>query len=208
MWSQSRDLEVSLKWPTWASNSRRVIEVSLRSIKKPSWVSCCLKPSTKCKWEFLGTTGFYRLWISGFAKMARLLYKVNRGTTVWRGKWESFQWLKISTNVSPYPGLAWSDQAKDYLRKRVRALPRECWPKTWAPGNDQWPACLNSWIRWQQDGLTAWDSEATALLTKDADKLTLRQPLIITTPHTIEGVLKRPLNQDISSARLTISLCC
>lgn len=31
---------------------------------------------------------------------------------------------------------------------------------------------------------------ATALLTKDADKLTLGQPLTVTTSHAIEGVLK------------------
>jgi hypothetical protein len=44
---------------------------------------------------------------------------------------------------------------------------------------------------------------ATALLTKDADKLTLGQPLTITTPHAIERVLKGPPDRWISNARLT-----
>ncbi|XP_075859645.1 uncharacterized protein LOC142871002 isoform X1 [Microcebus murinus] len=44
---------------------------------------------------------------------------------------------------------------------------------------------------------------ATALLVKDADKLTLGQRLIVTTPHAIEGVLKQPPGRWITNARLT-----
>jgi hypothetical protein len=34
---------------------------------------------------------------------------------------------------------------------------------------------------------------AAALLVKDADKITMGQELIITTPHVIKGVLNHPL---------------
>lgn len=44
-----------------------------------------------------------------------------------------------------------------------------------------WPPCLRI-------------IAATALLVKDADKLTLGQTLVVTTPHSIEGVLKCPPN--------------
>ena len=43
---------------------------------------------------------------------------------------------------------------------------------------------------------------STALLVRDADKLTYGQ-LWVYTPHAIEGVLKQPLGKWISSARLT-----
>lgn len=42
-----------------------------------------------------------------------------------------------------------------------------------------WPACL-------------YIVAAAALLVKDADKITMRQELMITTLHAIEGVLKPP----------------
>ncbi|XP_053449809.1 uncharacterized protein LOC128587564 isoform X1 [Nycticebus coucang] len=58
------------------------------------------------------------------------------------------------------------------------------------PVTSGWPPCL-------------WIIAATALLVKDADKLTLGQELLITTPHTIEGVLKQPPDGWMSNARLT-----
>lgn len=53
-----------------------------------------------------------------------------------------------------------------------------------------WPTCLRI-------------IAATALLVKDADKITLGQTLYITTPHTIEGVLKQTPDRWLSNARLT-----
>ena len=44
---------------------------------------------------------------------------------------------------------------------------------------------------------------ATALLIRDADKLTYGQQLSVYTPNTIEGVLKQPPGKWISNARLT-----
>ena len=44
---------------------------------------------------------------------------------------------------------------------------------------------------------------ATALLVRDADKLTYGQQLWVYTPHAIKGVLKQPLGKWISNARLT-----
>ncbi|XP_069337622.1 uncharacterized protein [Eulemur rufifrons] len=53
-----------------------------------------------------------------------------------------------------------------------------------------WPACLRI-------------IAATALLVKDADKLTLGQHLYITTPHAIEGILKQLPGRWITNSRLT-----
>lgn len=53
-----------------------------------------------------------------------------------------------------------------------------------------WPPCLRI-------------IAATALLVKDADKLTLGQKIWITTPHAIEGVLKQPPDRWMSNTRMT-----
>ena len=44
---------------------------------------------------------------------------------------------------------------------------------------------------------------ATALLVREADKLTYGQKFWVYTPHTIEGVLRQPLGKWISNAHLT-----
>ncbi|KAB0339331.1 hypothetical protein FD755_024986 [Muntiacus reevesi] len=53
-----------------------------------------------------------------------------------------------------------------------------------------WPPCLRI-------------IAATALLVRDADKLTYGQQLLVYTPHAIEGVLKQPPGKWIPNARLT-----
>ena len=53
-----------------------------------------------------------------------------------------------------------------------------------------WPPCLRI-------------IAATALLVRDADKLTYGQQLLVYSPHAIEGVLKQLPGKWISSARLT-----
>lgn len=47
---------------------------------------------------------------------------------------------------------------------------------------------LSSWILWSLDSPA--DFASTALLVEDVDKLTLAQPLTITTPHLLEGAHK------------------
>ncbi|XP_062035359.1 uncharacterized protein LOC133749999 isoform X2 [Lepus europaeus] len=58
------------------------------------------------------------------------------------------------------------------------------------PVATRWPSCLRI-------------IAATALIVKDANKLTMGQELYITTPHAIEGVLKEPPDRWLSNARLT-----
>lgn len=53
-----------------------------------------------------------------------------------------------------------------------------------------WPSCLKA-------------IAAVALLTKDADKLTLGQKLTIIAPHTLESVICQPPNRWLSNARIT-----
>ena len=54
----------------------------------------------------------------------------------------------------------------------------------------EWPPCLRI-------------IAATALLVRDADKLTYGQQLLVYTPYATEGVLKQPPGKWISNARLT-----
>ncbi|KAK1340639.1 hypothetical protein QTO34_017029 [Cnephaeus nilssonii] len=53
-----------------------------------------------------------------------------------------------------------------------------------------WPACL-------------WAVAATALLVKEADKLTLGQELALTTPHTVEALLRGAPERWMSNTRIT-----
>ena len=58
------------------------------------------------------------------------------------------------------------------------------------PGAAGWPPCLHI-------------IAATALLIRDADKLTYGQQLSVYTPNAIEGILKQPPAKWISNAHLT-----
>ena len=53
-----------------------------------------------------------------------------------------------------------------------------------------WPACLKI-------------ITAAALLVKDADKLTLGQNLTVTAPHVLESIIRQPLHQWLTNARIT-----
>ena len=55
-----------------------------------------------------------------------------------------------------------------------------------------WPPCLRM-------------IAATALMVKDADKLTMGQELHVITPHAIEGILRQPPDRWLSNAWLTLS---
>nr|XP_020143214.1 uncharacterized protein LOC105865222 isoform X2 [Microcebus murinus] len=157
--------------------------------------------------EFLGSVGYCRLWIPGFAEKARPLYEGSKAGLTW--KWteqmaDAFQALKAA--MLEAPALTLPDPTKEFhlyideksgIAKGVLMQTLGPWKRPVAylskkldPVAAGWPACLRM-------------IAATALIVKDADKLTLGQRLLITTPHAIEGVLKQPPGRWITNARLT-----
>ncbi|KAK1329798.1 LOW QUALITY PROTEIN: hypothetical protein QTO34_009981 [Cnephaeus nilssonii] len=129
--------------------------------------------------EFLGSAGYCRLWIPGFAEIARPLYEATK-----EGK--AFEWTERE------------ETAFKQLKKALLSAPALGLPDIMKPFHlfkldpvaAGWPPCLRI-------------IAATALLVKDADKLTLGQEVWITTPHAIEGVLRQPPDRWMSNARIT-----
>ena len=157
--------------------------------------------------EFLGSAGYCRLWIPGFAEIARPLYEATKEKQefTWTETMEnSFTRLKQALLSAPALGLPdltkpfylYIDESKEVAKgvliqyigpwKRPIAYFSK-WLDTVTAG---WPPCLRI-------------IAAVATMVKDADKLTLGQELSVITPHAIEGVLKQPPDRWISNARLT-----
>lgn len=165
-------------------------------------------PTTKQKVRhFLGSVEFCRLWIPNFAELAKPLHEATN-------KKKPFQWTeaqKVSFNrlkqdLAAASALAIPDITKPFhlyidesegIAKGVLTQmlgsqnpPVAYLSKKLDPVASRWPSCLRI-------------IAATALLVKDADKLTLGQELCITTPHAIEKVLKQPPDQWVSNSRMT-----
>ncbi|XP_047373772.1 LOW QUALITY PROTEIN: uncharacterized protein LOC124959244 [Sciurus carolinensis] len=157
--------------------------------------------------EFLGSAGFCRLWIPGFAELAKPLYEATKDKQPFNWTTEAdtaFQQIKDALLSAPALGLPdvvkpfslYIDESKgiakgvltQYLgpwRRPVAYLSKKLDPV--AVG---WPPCLRM-------------IAATALMVKDADKLTMGQELHVITPHAIEGILRQPPDRWLSNARLT-----
>ncbi|XP_047418105.1 uncharacterized protein LOC124991386 [Sciurus carolinensis] len=157
--------------------------------------------------EFLGSAGFCRLWIPGFAELAKPLYEATKDKQPFNWTIEAdtaFQQIKDALLSAPALGLPdvvkpfflYIDESKgiakgvltQYLgpwRRPIAYLSKKLDPV--AAG---WPPCLRM-------------IAATALMVKDADKLTMGQELHVVTPHAIEGILKQPPDRWLSNARLT-----
>ncbi|XP_029394094.1 uncharacterized protein LOC115064014 [Mus pahari] len=157
--------------------------------------------------QFLGSAGFCRLWVPNFAELAKPLYEATK-------KGEPFQWTKAQESsfnglkqaLLAAPPLALPDITKPFhlyideskgIAKGVLTQMLGSWIRPVAylskkldPVASGWPPCLRI-------------INATALLVKDADKLTLGQELCITTPHAIEAVLKQPPDRWVSNAHMT-----
>ena len=166
------------------------------------------EPKTPCQMrEFLGTVGYCRLWIMGFAEKARPLYEGSKETPNWT--WaelmkQAFQTL--SRAVLEAPALALPDPNKPFqlFVGEKQGIGKGVLTQQWGPWKQPvaylskrldpvaagWPPCLRI-------------IAATAALVRDADKLTYGQQLLVYTPHTIEGVLMQLPGKWISSACLT-----
>ncbi|KAK1346847.1 hypothetical protein QTO34_000707 [Cnephaeus nilssonii] len=156
--------------------------------------------------EFLGSAGYCCLWIRGFAEIARPLYEATK-----EGK--AFEWTErektafkqLKKALLSAPALGLPDITKPFhlfvdehkgIAKGVLTQTLGPWScpvaylsKRLDPVAAGWPPCLRI-------------IAATALLVKDADKLTLGQEVWITTPHAIEGVLRQPPDRWMSNARI------
>ncbi|XP_040299403.1 uncharacterized protein LOC121010120, partial [Herpailurus yagouaroundi] len=157
--------------------------------------------------EFLGSAGFCRLWIPGFAELAKPLYQATKDQQPYSWTEEAKQaFQRIKTALLSAPALGLPDVSKPFhlcvdenrgIAKAVLTQHLGPWRRPVAylskkldPVAAGWPPCLRM-------------IAATALMVKDADKLTMGQELQVTTPHAIEGILKQPPDRWLSNARLT-----
>ncbi|KAF6357075.1 hypothetical protein mRhiFer1_010001 [Rhinolophus ferrumequinum] len=156
--------------------------------------------------EFLGTTGYCRLWILGYAEIAKPLYEATKDKVPWA--WGSDQqkaYDELKVALLRAPALALPDPLKPFtlfvderrgIAKGVLMQHLGPWKRPVAylskkldPVAAGWPPCLRI-------------IAAVALMVKDADKLTFGQQLKVVTPHAIEGVLKYPPGRWMTNARL------
>ncbi|XP_036906134.1 uncharacterized protein LOC118989894 [Sturnira hondurensis] len=167
------------------------------------------EPSTKRQVrEFLGAVGYCRLWILGFAELARPLHELTRGKEeqfTWTDKErQAFQALKEALVTAP--ALALPDLAKPFQLfvaekggVALGVLSQELGPwkrpvaylsKKLDPVASGWPTCLRALA-------------ATSTLVKEASKLTLGQDIQVIGEHYIEQVLRAPPDRWLTNARLT-----
>ncbi|XP_029779157.1 uncharacterized protein LOC115278806 [Suricata suricatta] len=159
--------------------------------------------------DFLGSAGFCRLWIPGFAEMAKPLYAATKNKEPFRWDEEAEKaFLQIKRALLSAPALGLPDLSKPFhlfldehkgIAKAVLTQRLGPWPRPVAylskkldpldPVAAGWPPCLRI-------------IAATALMVKDADKLSLGQELHVTTPHAIEGVLQQPPDRWMSNSRM------
>jgi hypothetical protein len=143
--------------------------------------------------EFLGTAGFCRLWIPGFATLAATLYSLTKesGKFRWTSEHQkAFENIKKSLLTAP--ALALPDLTKPfilYVDERAEVAtgvlthalgpwkrPINFLSKKLDPVASGWPTCLKA-------------IAAVALLIKDADKLTLRQQITVIAPHSFQSII-------------------
>ncbi|XP_035296978.1 protein NYNRIN-like isoform X3 [Cricetulus griseus] len=157
--------------------------------------------------EFLGTAGFCRLWIPGFATLAAPLYPLTKEKF-------SFTWTeehqrafdKIKTALLTAPALTLPDLTKPFtlyvderagIARGVLTQALGPWKRPVAylskkldPIASGWPSCLKA-------------IAAVALLVKDADKLTVDQHMTVIAPHALESIVRQLPDCWMTNARMT-----
>nr|XP_060610688.1 LOW QUALITY PROTEIN: uncharacterized protein LOC132761625 [Anolis sagrei ordinatus] len=158
--------------------------------------------------EFLGAAGFCRLWIPGYAVLARPLYQVTKGGEKEPFKWtqeqdEAFQQIKSALMTAPALGLP--DVTKPftlYVAEKegvaigVLTQTLGFWPRPVAYLSKQldmvakgWPPCLRA-------------VAAAALVAEEAQKLTLGQDLTIKAPHEVVTLLEHKGHHWLTTSRM------
>ncbi|KAK1346730.1 hypothetical protein QTO34_000590 [Cnephaeus nilssonii] len=157
--------------------------------------------------EFLGLAGYCRLWIPGFAEIARPLYEATKEGKVfgWTEREKTaFKQLKKALLSAPDLGLPDITKPSHLFIDEHKGIAKGVLTQTLGP----W-SCPVAYLSKKLDPVAAgWPPclriiAAMALLVKDADKLTLGQEVWITTPHAIERVLRQPPDRWMSNARIT-----
>lgn len=179
----------------------------LTEARKKTVMQVPVPTSRKQLREFLGTAGFCRLWIPGFASLATPLYPLLKSDAEFSwGPEQQQAFDDIKRALLSAPALALPDVEKPftlYIEER-KGVAREVLTQTLGPWRrpvaylskrldsvaSGWPRCLKA-------------IAAAALLAKDADKLTLGQKLTIIVPHTLESVIRQPPDRWLSNARIT-----
>lgn len=157
--------------------------------------------------EFLDTAGFCRLWIPGFAELMAPLYLLTKANVPFSwGQDQQWAFDKIKRALLLAPALSLPDVTKPFtlyvdenkgVAKGVLTQRLGPWKKPVAYISKKrdnvvtgWPPCLCM-------------VAAVATLVKDADTLTLGQPLTIIADHAIETVIRQPPDRWLSNACIT-----
>jgi hypothetical protein len=157
--------------------------------------------------EFLGTAGYCRLWILGYAELAKPLYKATKDKAPWAwGPDQQKAFEELKATLLRAPALALPDPLKpftlfmDEMKGIVKGVlmqnlgpwnrPVAYLSKRLDPVAAGWSPCLQIIV-------------AFALMVKDTYKLTFGKHLKVVTPHAVEGVLKHPPGRWMTNARLT-----
>jgi hypothetical protein len=144
--------------------------------------------------EFLGTADYCRLWILGYAELAKPLYEATKDKAPWAwGPDQQKAFEELKTALLRAPALALPDPlkpftlfvderrgtAKGVLTQRLGPWkhPVAYLSKRLDPVAAGWPPCLRI-------------IAAVALMVKDADKLTFGQHLKVVTPPCSRGTLQ------------------
>ncbi|XP_062054485.1 uncharacterized protein LOC133764883 [Lepus europaeus] len=157
--------------------------------------------------EFLGSAGFCRLWIPGFAEIAASLYPLTKNNSpyIW-GEEQQLAFDQLKKALLEAPALSLPDPNKPFIlyiderrgiAKGVLTQKLGPWKRPVAYFSKKldsvasgWPPCLRM-------------IAAVATIVKDSDKLTLGQPLTVVTSHAIETVIRQPPDRWLSNARIT-----
>ena len=146
--------------------------------------------------EFLGTVGYCRLWIMGFAEKARPLYEGSKETPNWT--WtepvnQAFQTLRRAPLEAPALALPNPNRPFQLFADEKQGIGKGVLMQQWGP----WKRPV-AYLSKRLDPVVAGYPPclriiaATALLVRDADKLTYGQQLLVYSPQAIKGVLKQP----------------
>lgn len=158
--------------------------------------------------EFWWAVGYCRLWILRFAEIEKPLYTATGGKEAdltWTETEEKVFWT-LKTALVSAPALALPNLEKPFqlFVAKAKGVVKGVLTQTLGPWRRPvaylskrldavaagWPGCLRS-------------IAATAILVREASKLTFGQNLQIITPHNVESLLRSPPERWLSNARVT-----
>ena len=145
--------------------------------------------------EFLGATGFCRIWILGYSKMAHTLYELLTGP-----EGDSLNWTErqqqpceeLKLVITSAPALGLPDLATPFTLYVTEKNKVAMGVLTQIMGT--WDRSVAYLSKWLDNVTTGWPGflravVEVALLVREAVKLTLGQDLIIKVPHEVNTLL-------------------